>query len=330
MTHLRYIDALREAIVEEMRDEPRVIVLGEDVALGGAFGVTASLVGEFGTTRVINTPISEDTIMGIAVGAALAGKRPVVEIMFVDFMTLAMSQLVNHAAKLHFMSGGQLNVPMVVRVQQGATGAWGAQHSQSLEAWFAHVPGLRVVAPSTARDAKQLLKAAIRDDAPVVFLEHRGLYFRQDAAPETDPAEVSAGLARIAREGTDVTLVAYSKMVHEALAAADELQQRGLSAEVIDLRSLVPLDLDTVVESVRKTNRLVVVHEAVRQGGMGAEIVAQVQEAAFDWLDAPIARIGAPFAPVPASSVLESAYVPDQHQIVSVTEHLLGKNGAGA
>lgn len=329
MAPLRYIDALREAISEEMRADPRVILLGEDVAAGGAFGVTAGLVDEFGDGRVVNTPISEDTIMGIAVGAAVVGRRPIVEIMFMDFMTLAMSQLVNHAAKLHYMSGGQLTVPMVVRVQQGATGAWGAHHSQSLEAWFAHVPGLKVVAPSTGRDAKQLLKAAIRDDAPVIFLEHRGLYFRQDAEPATYLPETPPGRARTVRAGTDVTLVAYSKMVHEALAAAEELQQRGLSAEVIDLRSLVPLDLDTVVESVRKTNHLVVVHEAVRQGGLGAEIAAQVQEAAFDWLDAPIARIGAPFAPVPASPVLESAYVPDQHQIVSVTEHLLGRNGTG-
>ena len=324
MAQIRFIDALREGIAAEMRDDPRVFVLGEDVTVGGAFGVTAELVEEFGSGRVLNTPISEDTIMGLAVGAAVAGKRPIVEIMFMDFMTLAMSQLVNHAAKLHYMSGGQLNVPMVVRVQQGAQGGWGSQHSQSLEAWLAHVPGLKVVAPATAADAKQLVRAAVRDESPVVFIEHRGLYFREDADGAGPADSLGLDKARIVREGSDVTLVSYSRALVETLAAADVLAGRGVSAEVVDLRSLAPIDLDTILTSVEKTNRLAVVHEAVVQGGLGAEIAAQVQEAAFDLLDAPIMRIGAPYAPPPASPVLEAAFVPNMDVIVAAVERMLG------
>lgn len=325
MAQERFIDSLREGISEEMRADPRVIIFGEDVAVGGAFGVTKSLAEEFGEKRVINTPISEDTIMGIAVGAAVVGKRPIVEIMFMDFMTLAMSQLVNHAAKLHFMSGGQLDVPMVVRVQQGAQGGWGSQHSQSLEAWFAHVPGLKVVAPGNAADAKQMIRAAIQDDSPVIFVEHRGLYFKSDPdGLATDVKRLDE--ARVVREGTDVTIVSYSRMATDASAAAETLSGRGISAEVIDLRSLVPIDLPTVVASVRKTNRLLIVHEAVTQGGLGAEIAAQVQREAFDYLDAPIERVGAPYVPVPASLALEKEYVPDQGKIVAAVEQMLGKD----
>lgn len=325
MAQERFIDSLREGISEEMRADPRVIIFGEDVAVGGAFGVTKNLAEEFGEKRVINTPISEDTIMGMAVGAAVVGKRPIVEIMFMDFMTLAMSQLVNHAAKLHFMSGGQLNVPMVVRVQQGAQGGWGSQHSQSLEAWFAHVPGLKVVAPGNAADAKQMIRAAIQDDSPVIFVEHRGLYFKSDPdGLATDVKRLDE--ARVVREGTDVTIVSYSRMATDALAAAEALSGRGISAEVIDLRSLVPIDLPTVVASVRKTNRLLIVHEAVTQGGLGAEIAAQVQREAFDYLDAPIERVGAPYVPVPASLALEKEYVPDQGKIVAAVERMLGKD----
>ena len=312
----RFVDALREGIAEEMRVDSRVMIFGEDVAVGGAFGVTQGLADEFGDKRVINTPISEDTIMGIAVGAAVAGKRPIVEIMFMDFMTLAMSQLVNHAAKVHFMSGGQLAVPMVVRVQQGAHGGWGAQHSQSLEAWFSHVPGLKVVAPGSAVDANRLVRAAIQDDSPVVFIEHRGLYFRQD--PEDfEPGEATLGKAHVVREGADVTLVSYSRMLIECLAAAEDMAEEGVSVEVIDLRSLAPLDIDTIVESVRKTNRLAVAHEAVVQGGLGAEIAARVQETAMDYLDAPVLRIGAPHVPPPASLELERAFVPDRVTIAA-------------
>lgn len=306
-----------------MEEDNSVIVLGEDVAVGGPFGVTAGLAERFGERRVINTPISEDSIMGMATGAAIAGKRPIVEIMFIDFVTLAMSQLVNHAAKLRYMSGGQLSVPLVIRLQQGAVGGWGAQHSQSLEAWFQHVPGLKMVAPSNAGDALGLLRAAIRDNGPVLFLEHRGLYFRKDevADPESVP---SLGAAKVMRPGDDLTIITYSKMVWEAMAAAVELAQRGISAEVIDLRSLLPLDMDTLVRSVKRTHRALVVHEAVIHGGMGAEIAARIQESAFDWLDAPIHRLGAPFAPVPASPVLEDAFVPNAKLIVASAERMLG------
>jgi len=323
MTQMRYVDGLRRAIELEMERDQRVIVLGEDVGVGGPFGITVGLLERFGERRVINTPISEDSIMGLATGAALAGKRPIIEIMFVDFITLAMSQLVNHTAKLRFMSGGQLSVPLVIRVQQGAGGGWGAHHSQSLEAWFHHVPGLKVVAPSNAADALGLLRAAIRDDDPVLFIEHRGLHFRRDEVSDPD-AIPALGTAKILRGGKDLTIITYSKAVWDALAAADELAARDLSAEVIDLRSLSPLDMDTVLGSVRRTSRALIVHEAVRQGGLGAEIAAHIQETAFDWLDAPMHRVGAPFAPVPASPVLEQAFVPDTRTIVAAVEQMLG------
>ena len=315
MAPRRYIDGLNETLKQEMENDPSVIVLGEDVAVGGPFGVTAGLVDSFGDKRVINTPISEDSIMGMAIGAAIAGKRPIIEIMFIDFLTLAMNQLVNHAAKLRYMSGGQLSVPMVIRVQQGAGGGWGAQHSQSLEAWFQHVPGLKMVAASHAADAETLLTAAIRDNDPVLFLEHRGLYFRTDEAPH---AEAASGMqdARVIRPGSDITIISYSRLVWEAMEAAEQLEDQGVSAEVIDLRSLVPLDMATIIGSVKRTGRALIAHEAVLNGGLGGEIAARVQESAFDWLDAPVARVGAPFAPVPASPVLEDAFVPNAKTIV--------------
>ena len=323
MPEMRYIDGLRRAIEQEMERDGRVMVLGEDVAVGGPFGVTAGLAERFGERRVINTPISEDSIMGMATGAAIAGKRPIVEIMFIDFVTLAMSQLVNHAAKLRYMSGGQLSVPLVIRLQQGAVGGWGAHHSQSLEAWFQHVPGLKMVAPSNAGDALGLLRAAIRDDDPVLFLEHRGLYFRKDEVADAESVP-SLGMAKVVSQGEDLTVITYSKMVWEAVAAAAELAQRGVSAEVIDLRSLSPLDMDTIARSVERTNRALVVHEAVLHGGLGAEIAARIQETVFDWLDAPVQRLGAPFAPVPASPVLEDAFVPNAKRIVASVERMLG------
>src|SRR5262245_32170073 len=249
MGEIRYVDALRRAIEQEMERDRRVIVLGEDVAVGGPFGVTAGLAERFGESMVINTPISEDSIMGLATGAALAGKRPIVEIMFIDFATLAMCQLVNHTAKLRYMTGGQLSVPLVIRLQQGAVGGWGAHHSQSLEAWFQHVPGLKVVAPSNAGDAQGLLRAAIRDDDPVLFLEHRGLYFRKDEVADLEEVP-KLGAARVLSRGNDLTIITYSKMVWEAVAAATELASRGISVEIIDLRSLSPLDMDTIARSV--------------------------------------------------------------------------------
>jgi acetoin:2,6-dichlorophenolindophenol oxidoreductase subunit beta len=297
--------------------------------VGGPSGVKAGLVERFGENRVLNTPISEDSIMGVATGAAIAGKRPIVEIMFIDFVTLAMSQLVNHAAKLRYMSGGQLRVPMVIRAQQGAGGGWGAHHSQSLEAWFHHVPGLKVVASSNALDAFGLLCAAIRNDDPVLFLEHRSLHFRSENVTDDDLARIpSLHAAKVVAPGNDITLVAYSKMIWEAMEAARVLEQSGISAEIIDLRSLMPLDMQTILASVKRTNRALVVHEAVLNGGLGAEIAAQIQESAFDWLDAPVQRIGAPFAPVPASPALEDAFVPNAGRIVAAVERMLGRHHA--
>ena len=320
MAGQRFIDGLNQAMQQEMDKDPSVIILGEDVAVGGPFGVTAGLAERFGEKRVINTPISEDSIMGVAIGAALAGKRPIIEIMFIDFLTLAMNQLVNHAAKLRYMSGGQLSVPLVVRVQQGAAGGWGAQHSQSLESWFQHVPGLKMVAASNATDAKVLLTEAIRDNDPVLFLEHRGLYFRSDDLSSQE-ALVPDRAARIVRRGSDITIIAYSKLLWDALEAAEQLASQKISVEVIDLRSLTPIDMATVIESVKRTSRVLVAHEAVLSGGLGAEITARIQEDAFDWLDAPVSRVGAPFAPVPASPVMEEAFVPGVKSIVDkVTE----------
>jgi len=276
MAEQTYLDAIRAGLGEEMRRDSSVYVFGEDVALGGPFGVTQGLAEEFGTNRMVNTPISEATVMGLAIGAATAGLRPVVEIMFIDFITLALDQLANHAAKLHYMSGGQLKIPLTVRVQCGISGAMGAHHSQSLEAWLAHVPGLKVVMPSNPADAKGLLKSAIRDDNPVVFIEHRGLYWSRGQVPEGDQI-VPIGKASVVREGKDVTIVALAKMVQPSIEAAGDLSGNDISVEVIDPRSLSPLDVDLIVTSVKKTSRLVIVHEAVEQGGAGAEIATRVQ-----------------------------------------------------
>jgi pyruvate/2-oxoglutarate/acetoin dehydrogenase E1 component len=318
-----YLEAIRTTLAGAMRDDPRVLVLGEDVAEGGPWGATTGLLDEFGPDRVRNTPISEAAICGVAIGAAQSGLRTVVEIMFVDFLTLALDQLVNQAAKAHFMSGGQLRVPLVLRTQGGAGQRGGAQHSQSLEAWLTHVPGLKVAMPSTAADAAGLLRAAIHDPNPVVFVENKTLYFRRDEVADGGPVQL--GEARIVRPGRDVTVVALSRLVHEALAAADELAQEGIEVELVDPRTLVPLDLETIVESVRRTHRLVVAHEAVAQGGFGAEVAAQVQAAAFDDLDAPIERVGAPFAPVPFSPPLEDAYLPGRTEVAAAVRALLGR-----
>ena len=314
MAEQSYIEAIREGLREEMERDPTVYVLGEDVAVGGPFGVTRGLAEQFGENRVLNTPVSEGTVLGLAAGAALLGFRPVVEIMFIDFITAAMDQLVNHAAKLHYMSGGQLRVPLTIRIQSGAVGGAGAHHSQSLEAWFLHIPGLKVVMPSNAADAKGLLKAAIRDDNPVLYIEHRGLYSSRCAVPPGENV-VPIGKAAIRRTGRDVTILALSKMVGVALEAAEELAREGISAEVLDARTLSPLDLETIAASVRKTGRLVIAHEGVQRGGAGAEITAQAQEAVLEYLDSPILRVGAPFAPVPSSPVLEKQFVPGKEEI---------------
>jgi pyruvate dehydrogenase E1 component beta subunit len=322
MTERTYVKAINRALAEAMRADERVLVLGEDVAEGGPYTATAGLAAEFGTERVRNTPISEAAICGVAIGAAQAGLRPVLEIMFIDFITLALDQLVNQAAKAHFMSGGQLSVPLVLRTQGGAGQRGAAQHSQSLESWLTHVPGLKVVMPSTAADAGGLLLAAIADPDPVVLVENKTLYFRRGQVPDAiEP--MALGRARVVRPGADVTVVALSRMVAEALLAADRLAHEGVDVEVVDPRTLVPLDLETILASVRRTNRLVVAHEAVTFGGFGAEIAARVQEAAFDDLDAPVVRVGAPFTPVPLSPPLEDAHAPRADAIEAAVRALL-------
>ena len=322
MPEQTFLEAIRGGLHEEMSRDPSVYLFGEDVALGGPFGVTNGLAESYGKNRVVNTPISEGTVMGLAIGAATAGLRPVVEIMFIDFITLAMDQLVNHAAKLHYMSGGQLKVPLTVRVQCGISGTMGAHHSQSLESWLAHVPGLKVVMPSNPTDAKALLKAAIRDDNPVVFIEHRGLYWTRGVVPEGEHVE-PIGKAAVVKEGDHLTIVATAKMLAVALEAAEELSSSGISVEVIDPRTLSPLDIETIVNSVKKTGRFIIVHEAVEQDGIGAEIATQVQQEAFYYLDSPIMRVTAPFAPVPASPALEKSFVPSKAEIIRAAQRVM-------
>ncbi len=321
-----YVRAVKDALAQAMREDERVIVLGEDVAEGGPYQATLGLSEEFGRGRVINTPISEGAVCGVAVGAAQAGLRPVVEIMFIDFITLALDQLVNQAAKARFMSGGQLSVPMVLRTQGGTGGRAAAQHSQSLEAWLTHIPGLKVVMPSNAADAAGLLLSAIADPDPVVFVENKSLYFRREPASETI-APIAIGRSQRVRSGADITIVALSRMVGEALVAADRLAAEGVSADVFDPRTLVPLDLDPLAASLKRTGRAVVAHEAVRTGGFGAELAAQLQLAAFDYLDAPIMRVGAPFTPVPMSPTLEDAYRPGSEEIYRAARAALDWDG---
>ena len=322
---LTFAQALNEAMAQEMARDESVFLMGEDVAdTGGIFQVSKGLLERFGRERVRDTPISEATFCGAGVGAAIAGMRPIVEVQIFDFVTLMMDMLVNQAAKFRYMLGGRPTVPLVVRGPQGGGIRLAAQHSQSLEAWFAHVPGLVVVAPSTAYDAKGLLIAAIRDDNPVIFLEHKLLYLGQaEPVPEATYA-IPLGKAAIRRPGTDVTIVATQMMVGQALQAATRLEADGLSAEVIDPRTLKPLDLDTIVASVRRTNRLVVVHEGWKFGGFGGEIAASVTEAAFDWLDAPVARVGALDVPMPFNDRLERTVIPSAERIVAAVKGLYG------
>jgi len=325
MRKLTFAQALNEALRQEMRRDPNIYVAGEDVGVyGGIFGVTANLLEEFGEERVRDTPITESAIIGSAVGAAAAGLRPVVELMFVDFIGVALDQLYNQAAKMKYMFGGKARLPIVVRTTCGAGMRAAAQHSQCLEAWFMHVPGLKVVTPSTPYDAKGLLISSIRDDNPVVFIEHKMLYGIEGEVPE-DSYTIPLGKADVKREGTDATVVATMMMVHKALSAAEKLAQDGISVEVVDPRTLSPLDMDTIVESVKKTHRLVVVHEEVKFAGSGAEIAASVAEEAFDYLDAPIKRIGAPFTPVPFSPTLEDAFIPSEEDIISAVKEVVGK-----
>src|SRR5947209_9390586 len=309
---LTYAEALNEALREEMRRDPAVFVMGEDVAVwggGGVFGVTKGLVDEFGTQSVRDTPSSEEAIAAVAIGAAATGSRPVAEIMYVDFIGLAMEPIVNQAAKLRYMFGGKAKVPVVIRAQEGAGRGNAAQHSQSLEAWFCHIPGLKVVTPSTPADAKGLLKSAIRDDNPVIFLEHKALYFAKGPVPEGDYT-VPFGVAHVKREGKHVTVVGVHTMVGKALTAAEQLAEEGIELEVIDPRTLVPLDEQTIIDSVKKTGRLIVTHEAYTRGGYGAEIISRVVNSAFDYLDAPPQRVCDRVVPVPVHATRETAAPP--------------------
>ncbi|MED0716522.1 alpha-ketoacid dehydrogenase subunit beta [Aeribacillus composti] len=321
MREITYLEAVREAMSQEMRKNEDVYILGEDIGVyGGAFGVTRGMIEEFGPERVRNTPISEAAIAGAAVGSALTGMRPILELQFSDFITIAMDQLVNQAAKLRYMFGGKGKVPMVVRTPAGSGTGAAAQHSQSLEAWMAHIPGLKVVQPSTAYDAKGLLKAAIDDDNPVIFYEHKLLYKTKSHVPE-EQYSIPLGKADIKREGKDVTIVATAIMVHKALEAAKELEKEGIDAEIVDPRTLVPLDEETIVESVKKTGRVVVVHEAVKRGGYGGEIASVIAESeAFDYLDAPIKRLGGLPVPIPYNPNLEKAAVPQVPDIIKAVK----------
>ncbi len=323
MTQLRYGQSIGRALGDAMASDPAVIILGEDVAAaGGPFGVTRGLLDRFGPERVRDTPISEAAITGVAVGAAMSGLKPVVEIMFMDFVTLAMDALVNQAAKARFMFGGQFALPMVVRMPHGGGINAGPQHSQCLEAWLAHVPGLKVVCPSTVADAYALTRAAIADPNPVIIVENKSLYAVKGDISDP-PQSVPIGLAEIARQGQDVTVVCYGAMRTIALEAADVLQAEGISVEVVDLRSLQPWDEGQVLASLTKTHRLVIAHEAVEAFGIGAEIAARMADVGFDELDAPIVRVGAPFMPVPFAKSLEQRYRPGPDRIVQAIRRAL-------
>ena len=325
MSEITYLEAIREALQEEMRRDPAVFILGEDVGLhGGAFGVTKGLFDEFGPERVRNTPICENTIVGAALGAAMTGMRPVAEIMFADFSALAFDQIVNQAAKVRYMFGGQCKAPIVIRLPQGGL-SWksaGAQHSQSIEAWYVHTPGLIVVLPSTPYDAKGLLKAAIRDDNPVVFLEHKAMYSLKGPIQDGEVL-VPLGQADVKRTGRDATVVAAGYMVHFALEAADQLAQEGIEIEVIDPRTLKPLDEETIYASVRKTNRAVVVQEACKTAGVGAEWGMLIYENCFDWLDAPVVRVTGQDVPIPFANSLEEPVWPHAADIVQAVRGVM-------
>jgi len=322
MAEMRYMQAVTQALADSMKEDESVILLGEDIAAaGGSFKATRGLLDTFGSERVRDTPISEATIASAAVGAAMTGLKPVVEIMFMDFMTLAMDALVNQAAKARFMFGGKSSVPMVLRTPHGGGLNAGPQHSQCLEAWMAHVPGLKVVCPSSPQDAYSLLRAAIADPDPVVFVENKALYGRK--AEVDTGVQQAIGEAAIVRAGRDVSIVTYGATVHTVMAAAQELATQGIEAEVIDLRSIQPWDEACVFASVARTHRVVVAHEAVRAFGVGAEIAARIAEDAFDELDAPVARVGAPFMPVPFTGALERRYMVNAEGVIAAVRKTL-------
>ncbi|HEX4745638.1 MAG TPA: alpha-ketoacid dehydrogenase subunit beta [Gaiellaceae bacterium] len=325
MPELTYREAVRDALGRALREDDTVFIMGEDIAeMGGSMAVTQGLLDEFGPTRVRNTPISEMAIVGSGIGAAIQGMRPIVEIMYEDFLTISMEQLVNQAAKHRTMSGGQVKVPLTIRTQGGAGWSPGAQHAQQLEAWFVHVPGLKVVFASTPEDVRGLLWSAIYDDNPVVFFEHRTLYpIKGEVPDELEP--IPLGKARIHREGTDVTVVATGRLVHESLKAAEEAEKDGISVEVVDPRTLLPLDEEAIVGSVRKTTRCVTAHEAVTRGGFGAELTAVIQHGAFDWLDAPIERVGAKFAPLAFAPAMEQYVVPHAADVLEAIRRTVAR-----
>jgi pyruvate/2-oxoglutarate/acetoin dehydrogenase E1 component len=324
MPELTYADALREALREEMLRDPRVVLMGEEIGVfEGVYKVTRGLLKEFGPERVRDTPISEAAIAGAAVGAALGGLKPVAEIMYMDFLTICLDQIATNAAKMHFMSGGKLKVPFVLRTQYSLGRVHGAQHSQFFPSMFFQVPGLKVVLPSTPHDAKGLLKAAIRDDNPVVFIESGVLYRTKGPVPDGEYV-VPLGQCDVKKTGNDVTIVAVSRTVLEALAAATRLEEQGVTAEVIDPRTIQPLDLTTILGSVKKTGRLIIASDDVKCGGIGSEIAAHVVEEAFDTLDAPILRVASPDMPIPFSPTLEQAYMPSAQKIIEAAKKLIG------
>jgi pyruvate/2-oxoglutarate/acetoin dehydrogenase E1 component len=314
--------AVAEAIDQEMARDAKVFLAGEDVRIGGPFGTDANLFEKYGDKRVVNTAISEQALAGLGVGAAAVGLRPIIEIMIMDFMAVAMDQVVNQMAKMKYMLGGKPVLPIVVTTHAGIDSSSAAQHSGSLEAWFCHVPGLKVVMPSNAYDAKGLLISSIRDDSPVIFIHNKRVLQTSAEVPD-EPYTIPLGVAEVKRSGDDVTLVATGRMVDEALGAADQLASEGVSAEVIDPRTLSPLDMGTILDSVRKTTRAVVIHEAVKFCGLGAEIAATISDEAFDYLDAPVKRVGAPFTPIPFAPVLEKLYLPTKDTILEAVREII-------
>ena len=324
MGDITYREAVFTALREALTEDPLVFIAGEDIGpYGGAYAVTKGLTEEFGPERVRDSPLSESVIVGAGVGAAMGGCRPIMEIMTINFTLLAMDQIVNHAAKLRYMSGGQLSVPLIIRTVTGGGAQVAATHSQSFEGWYASVPGLKVVVPSTPYDALGLFRSCRDEQDPVIFVEHVLLYSSRGEVPE-DRYKIPLGTADVKRPGSDLTIVSYSRMVHVALEAAEQLAREGTEAEVVDLRCLRPLDMETVLESVRKTHRAVVVEEAWRTGGFGAEVAAQIQENAFDYLDGPVARVGGQDVPMPYSQPLEQAAIPDGNSVVAAARALMG------
>ncbi len=324
MRQITYSEAIREAMCEEMRRNSSVFLMGEDVGVfGGVWGVSNGMLQEFGEARVRDTAISEAALVGMGLGAALCGMRPIVEIMFADFLMCAGDQIVNQAAKARYMSGGKADVPLVIRITTGAPGSAGAQHSQSAESWFMNIPGLKIAVPATPSDAKGLLKTALRGNDPVLFFEHKMLYATRGEVPENEDFSIPFGQAAIHRNGEDLTIIAIGAMLPKALYAADQLSSCGIQAEVIDPRTLVPLDSQTLIQSVKKTGRVMIVHEAHRRSGPGAEIAALIAEQALEYLDAPILRVAAKNVPIPYSPSLEQVVLPDEADIVQAAQSLM-------